>query len=477
MRTLAAFATILMACTSAMPHTRLHPSACGNQAADCTAELQVSPLTDRSRRGGAAMIIDSLICVHTRAGESWANPHPFKSDDLGGEMPTIDTLPILKWFGGTKALPSDWLDVKKGCGDTNPAVGDGAQDDTAAIQACFDLVSNETKLSTVYLPAGNFKVTKTLRLFRGRGILIVGEGESTQLVWGGNKHGHLLLSDGLSHSRFVGLVFDGKGVADVGFEHSSFSPGLFETRIRHQNNKFVNFLRAGIRIGYNRTDGVGKLETSEVLYENSIFANNGVSVNCTANTEDTATPWVGGCGGVVILNWNDYDNTFDGCHFFNNSYGIYTERMVNVYVRNSRFDSNAQSYAYRHKRPTPTGFADHVIQFSGADIFLSEAAGSSIRRCVSVNSGGAFVSSPYHTAVSPVTLEGNLIDRWKGPQAIDYSLRGPMMLLDVSISGPSPLVAQLKAHRTLRSQFAVSSSFFLESDTGSDHFAEHLQQR
>ena len=87
----------------------------------------------------------------------------------------------------------------------------------------------------------------------------------------------------------------------MGFEHDSHSPGLFETRIRHQNNKFVNLLTAGIRIGHNRTGH--KLETSEVLYENSIFANIGnqpsVAFNCTK---------YGGCGGAVILNFNDCES-------------------------------------------------------------------------------------------------------------------------------------------------------------------------
>ena len=43
---------------------------------------------------------------------------------------------------------------------------------------------------------------------------------------------------------------------------------LFRTRIRHQNNKFVNFLTAGIRIGHNRTDH--KLETSEVCVRHAV---------------------------------------------------------------------------------------------------------------------------------------------------------------------------------------------------------------
>ena len=152
--------------------------------------------------------------------------------------------------------------------------------------------------------------------------------EHTRLVWAGSPNGTLLVSDGCSRTRFVGLVFDGQQTAAVGFEHDAHAPGLFETRIRHKNSKWVNFLTAGIRIGYNTTGH--KLETSEVLYENLVFANNGHGQGCTA-----ATP---SCGGIAILYFNDYDNTIDGCHFSDNSRGIVTDKMANVYVRNSRFE-------------------------------------------------------------------------------------------------------------------------------------------
>jgi hypothetical protein len=216
----------------------------------------------------------------------------------------VDVLPTLAW----PSPPKDWLNVQTSgaCGGVShmsggglaAARGDGLADDTAAIQRCFDLVNNKTEQVTVYLPAGTYKITETLRLFRGLGITIVGAGEGTRLLWAGEKHGRLLITDGLSRSRFLGLVFDGADLADVGFEHDSHAPGLFETRIRHQNSKFINFLSAGIRIGLNRTDH--KLETSEVLYENLVFANNGnqdeVALNCTKH---------GACGGIVILNFND----------------------------------------------------------------------------------------------------------------------------------------------------------------------------
>ena len=56
----------------------------------------------------------------------------------------------------------------------------------------------------------------------------------------------------------------------AGAEHDARRPGLYETRIRHQVNKFTNFLTAGVRVGYNKT-GAGKLESSEMLFENCIF--------------------------------------------------------------------------------------------------------------------------------------------------------------------------------------------------------------
>eukprot|EP00035_Acanthoeca_spectabilis_P019117 m.412987 g.412987 ORF g.412987 m.412987 type:complete len:122 (+) comp16822_c1_seq22:829-1194(+) len=86
----------------------------------------------------------------------------------------------------------------------------------------------------------------------------------------------------------------GADSASIGFEHDSHRPGLFETRIRHQNSKFMNFGVAGIRIGFNTTDG--KLETSEVLYENLIFANNGHDPACVS---------AGRCGAIAILNFNE----------------------------------------------------------------------------------------------------------------------------------------------------------------------------
>eukprot|EP00040_Diaphanoeca_grandis_P030532 m.180568 g.180568 ORF g.180568 m.180568 type:complete len:835 (+) comp32026_c0_seq2:65-2569(+) len=342
-----------------------------------------------------AMQVWQLIFGLVIASKRESIERPF----VRGTTVGVDTIPNLQW---PKPHPSDWIDVTKGCGSGAPAKGDGKTDATAAIQACFDVISNHRSQhsgnSTVFIPSGTYLITKPLILTTILGGMVVGEGELTQLVWGGATGGKMLVSDGCSRSRFVGLVFDGQNQAAVGFEHDAHSPGLFETRIRHQNNKFVNFQIAGIRIGYNRTGG--KKETSEVLYENNVFANNGHSKSCLTGNESF------GCGGVVILNFNDYDNAFTGCHFQNNSYGIFSLKMANMYVRDSRFE-----------------------QSSMADIVLAPSAGNSVRRCVSVGSN-AFVTAPHHAFANPVSIQDCRIDSWTGSAAIDFNFRGPLTLFD-----------------------------------------------
>ena len=136
--------------------------------------------------------------------------------------------------------------------------------------------------------------------------------------------------------------------------------------------------------------------------------------------------------------------------------GIYTSAMANVYVRNSFFDSNGRSFVVRDGPAVET--------YEGADIFLAPSAGNSVRRCVSVNAGGAFVASPHHTAVNPATIEGCVVDGWRGAAAIQvknlpfppvflrlllisflhdlvsceqFEMRGPLTLLDNSFTNGS----------------------------------------
>ena len=315
----------------------------------------------------------------------------------GGEgstaAPAVAKLPVLNW----PSARSDWLDVSSGDCGGHKTIGDGKADDTAAIQACLDMVNyqsaNATRLYvTVYLPPGTYRIKKSLLIVDILGGAIIGHGEATVIQWAGEKGGRMMEDSGVTRTRFVGLVFDGQGIAGVGFEHDGRRPGLYETRIRHQNNKFTNFLTAGLRVGFNKTGG-GKLESSEMLFENCIFDQCGRDTPACAPRQKSeaspahdGSPGTIGCGGVVLLHFNDYDNTFDGCLFSDNQFGIYTAEMANFYAHNTRFERSKSH-----------------------DMYLGPASGNGIRRCVSQGSG-KFVGSwsgPFTSGVRHASLPNN----------------------------------------------------------------------
>jgi len=70
----------------------------------------------------------------------------------------IPELPRLNW-----EERSDWINVKTDV--MPPAIGDGIADDTFAIQAALDSLKEQgyNTPNTVYLPAGTYRITRTLR--------------------------------------------------------------------------------------------------------------------------------------------------------------------------------------------------------------------------------------------------------------------------------------------------------------------------
>lgn len=161
-------------------------------------------------------------------------------------VPVVITAALLGAVGGTppstavpelptlRQLPrSDWHNVKTGCNSTHQAKGDGKTDDTAAIQACFDMLSSPTGSpvgGTVFIPAGQYVITSTLKLFKVLGGTVLGTGETSVLIWKGKKGGNstIIWSDGISRSRMLGFVLDGREGADVGIDHWS-NHSLFGT--------------------------------------------------------------------------------------------------------------------------------------------------------------------------------------------------------------------------------------------------------
>lgn len=128
-----------------------------------------------------------------------------------------------------------WHNVKTDFG----AVGDGQTDDTAALQRALDSLAlvNEPGTNHLWIPAGTYRITRTLTLTRRAGIGVLGEHPDTTIIrwdgpaydgkegvppynseewkaWDGRHPAEMLWLNARS-SRIGRVTFDGAGKADV----------------------------------------------------------------------------------------------------------------------------------------------------------------------------------------------------------------------------------------------------------------------
>jgi hypothetical protein len=353
----------------------------GNNSPARQASVTIPDLRGSEARGGA----QPVPVVTVVPSQTSANPPPTK---LSLDLARIRKICIPSGDGRIPSIPwvkhSDWIDAKT---DVRPAArGDGIADDTAAIQTALNRIGKAPgDPKVVYLPPGTYRITRTLSLTKRNGGMLIGHGRDTRLVWDGVAGGRMFWSNGASRQSYIGLVWDGAGKAAVGIDHDSKT--LYETRVMHEYMEFRGFTVAGIRVGHDQ-----KSSSAEMLYSNLKFENNE--------------------NGVLILQWNDYNNVFEGCLFINNGYAIRAEKG-NVTVRDSRFERSRKS-----------------------DLFLSTHS-NSVRRVVSSGSNTFIRTVRGPIANGPLRVEDSRIDGWHNRDgAIITELRGPVILFDVTFTRP-----------------------------------------
>lgn len=299
-------------------------------------------------------------------------------------------IPELKW-----EQRSDWINVKT---DVTPAAkGDGIADDTAALQAALDAVTGQygqpATRKTVYLPAGTYRITKTLSWGNGKnlyGINLIGCGCTTRLVWDGDdKEPYMFHQNGVIVTRYRGLTLDGAGKAKSGIVQDSAS--AFEWDIWYQDMAFLNFKEYGITWGWSDFYMDKHAQSTCGSMHNCLFVNCGV--------------------GVAIKEYNALEINITGCEFRDCGRGVSIERGSG-YIKNCRFERSKEM-----------------------DIYMAPSP-SSIGQCISVGSR-YFLYAGYYGYLNQMKVIGCTVDHWTDTQkAIEGCSGGPLSIIDCRFTNP-----------------------------------------
>lgn len=185
------------------------------------------------------------------------------------------------------------------------AVDDAVHDDADAIQRCIDACLGEADPKTrvrdargpIYLPAGNYRITRPLQIYSAHYVQFYGDGGSTRLIPTGNLASVLDLN-GCAYSTFRDFRIEGNGkdeavgnaiycYYDPATAYRSTTKNVLE-RIIVANTRCVTAIRAGKpgsglqcdQMAYRDLSITGGWQPAEkTWYQHGLFVGDGVFAN------------------------------------------------------------------------------------------------------------------------------------------------------------------------------------------------------
>jgi hypothetical protein len=285
---------------------------------------------------------------------------------------------------------ASWKNIKAVYG----AVGDGAHDDTLALQSALNALQGGSA-TTIYFPAGTYKITNTVTLQGTQNVNVIGHDPSdTMITWAGASGGTMFRINGVAYSRLDRLTLDGKSTA-------------------------------GIIVDQSWDNATGFFDTGN-QYGDDIFENAGIAYRCGALGY--------GCAETALLRSKFLNNTTAGVSLGNFN-------ALDIWAWYSMFQNNARGITNTISGPQQAGnfhaFNSVFRNSSVADISIGNTGMFNFRDNYSSGSNQFFTGGATGNPAL-INMSGNMILDTTQSQTVSVGNLGPITAIDNVIrSNPS----------------------------------------
>jgi len=376
-------------------------------------------------------------------------------------------------------MPS-WANIK-----AYGAVGDGVTDDTAAFQAALSDLGRIKVLgdqnwhpefyqtgspTTLYLPAGTYKVSSTLMIEHRTGVNIVGaDPATTRIKWAGPAGGTMLITNGNLLGKFQRLTWDGSGTAGIGVAHwwNRYKNALgdyYGGSTQHIDEVFTD-LKVGISGGccVAGTSGVANATThpgTRLAWDADLRLNHKADY-----ISDPANYW-------TFEDYGDLDSEGSVIRttFIRNSVaGIHIEswNALNWWVLDSRFEDCAIGVTNHPGAGNFMLYRNTFLRSTNTDAQIANTGWFSLQDNVSVGSKQFYRAEETGRNGAAVILKNNRVINPTANSPIYTGNLGPLILLDNQIkslpNSNGPVVIQ-QDWEPGRDIFSVGNAFTVDTN-------------
>lgn len=316
---------------------------------------------------------------------------------------TIISPPVLRADEVTGPF-ANWKDIKRDFG----AIGNGVADDTAAFQNALSALTAAGAARELYLPAGTYRITSTLRLTGGEinniersSVTIQGENPATTILkWDGVNDGEMLNINGIAFSRLSRFTLDGQNRSYV-LLNESWDGG---TGFADGSNEYSDINFKDSKIGY--VGGQLDFYAAELSFLRLRFSN---------MSQIGMIP-----GNFNALDWWIWDSSFENCNI---EVGNNIPNPDGTTLRNGAGHFHIYNSVFKNS-------LDSDILLGNTTTFWS------FRDNYSLNSN-RFLRTSGLGIGAPMIMQGNRIIDTIQPDSIRIACPGPLSFIDNQIRSRS----------------------------------------